>query len=132
MQQEWVDRNFLASSHVGTPDPRQECPPQGQRLLVSWKFPPNILSQNLRLVATIRYWDNTEEIFSDPIDRAWGYVAFKCFKERILTYKVEVLDEYGDVIEVWEHHFWTKLIEIDRNRDSVSSHPRHGSVIETP
>lgn len=130
VQQEWVDRNFLASSHVGTPDPRQECPPQGQRLLVSWKFPRSFGA--LQLVMTVRFWDNSEEVLCHPIERAWGYAAFFFDQERILTYRVQVVDVNGEVVECWEHHFWTELIDIDRSKDSVSSQSRQGSVIETP
>lgn len=132
MQQEWVNRDFLASSHVGTPDPRQASPPEGQRLLVSWKFPKNLLDQELTLVATIRYWDQSEEILTHPVNKRWGHVAFRCFKERLLTYRVAVIDRCGEVVDVWEHHFWTKLIDIDRKSDAVSSQPKQGSVMETP
>jgi len=132
VQQEWVDRTFLASSHVGTPDPRQDCPPDGQRLLVSWKFPSNLLGEQLRLIITVRFWDNVEEVICHPVTRAWSYAAFNFFQSKILTYKVEVVDYKDEVIDVWEHHFWTELIDIDLISDSVSSQPRHGSVIETP
>lgn len=130
VQQEWVDRNFLASTHVGTPDPRQECPPEGQRLLVSWKFPRNL--GELKLVITVRFWDNSEEVICHPIDRSWGYAAFFFSKCKILTYRVQVVDLCDAIVETWEHHFWTELIDIDRRSASVSSQSRHGSVIEMP
>lgn len=132
MQQEWVDRNFLASTKVGTPDPRQECPPEGQRLLVAWNFPGSLFYQDLRLLLTVRFWDNSEEIISYPIERRWSNTAFNFFDQKILTYRIQVVNRSNEIVETWEHHFWTELIDIDRKRDSVSSQPRHGSVIETP
>lgn len=143
MQQEWVDENFLASSHVRTPDPRQEKPPRGQRLLIGWDFPRSLFQENLTLVARIRFWDNREEVLSHPIERRRDAIAFDFFQEnqKILTYQVQVLSGTGATIEVWEHHFWTELIDIDRqesrsaaqsNSDSVSSHPMQESVTEMP
>lgn len=133
VQQEWVDRDFLASTHVQTPDPRQICPPTGQRLLVAWRFPLNLIQQGLNLHLTTRLWDNTEEVSTQPMTRSHGYEAFNFFDgKRILTYKIEVTDSKGDVVEVWEHHFWTKLIDVDLSNTAVSSQPRQASVIETP
>lgn len=132
VQQEWVDRDFLASSHVNTPDPRQVCPPEGQRLLISWKFPKNLFNEQLQLIIAVRFWDNSEKVLVHPIDRSWGYAAYFFSKCKIITYRVQVANGCGEVIETWEHHFWTELIDIDRSNDSVSSQPRQGSVIETP
>src|SRR5207245_514460 len=84
VQQEWVDRNFLASTKVGTPDPRQADPPQGQRLLVSWRFPDNLFYQGLGLVLTVRFWDEEEKVIQHPVERAWGYAAFNFFHSKIL------------------------------------------------
>lgn len=132
VQQEWVDGSFLASSHIGTPDPRQECPPEGQRLLISWKFPGNLIAEQLELVATVRFWDNSEEVICRPIKNTWGYAALFFSKCKILTYRIQVINGCGEIVETWEHHFWTELIDIDRKSDSVSSQSRQASVIETP
>lgn len=133
VQQEWVDRNFLASTHVNTPDPRQVCPPEGQRLLIAWRFPMNMVDFGLQLHLTVRLWDNVEENYIRPITSSHGYAAFNFFdQKRILTYKIDVVDSQGEVVEAWEHHFWTKLIDADRSKVSVSSQPKQGSVIETP
>ena len=117
VQQESVDREFLASTKVGTPDPRQERPPLGQRLLVAWRFPSNLFYQQLRMVLTVRFWDNTEETICYPIERAWSSTAFNFFdQKKILTYRIQVLDHQDDLVEVWEHHFWTELIQLNQNQ----------------
>ena len=96
------------------------------------------------MVATVRLWDQTEEVFRIPIERKRDVTALffqnnKRSQDRtILTYRVQIFAESGEVVEVWEHHFWTELIDLDktssaqRMRDSVSSHPMQESVIETP
>ncbi|HSX10529.1 MAG TPA: hypothetical protein VLF94_02280 [Chlamydiales bacterium] len=132
VQQEWVDRNFLASSHVGTPDRRQEHPPEGQRLLISWKFPSNLIHEQLTMATTVRFWDNTEEVFYLPIKRSWGYEAYLFTQCKILTYRIQVINACNEVVDTWEHHFWTELIDIDRSSDDVCSQSKQGSVIETP
>lgn len=132
MQQEWLDREFLASTHVGTPDPRQENPPKGHRLLVAWRFPNIWMDMGLKMQLTVRFWDDLQESICRPIDDAHGHTVFDFRDRRILTYEILILDKKGDCLEVWEHQFWTKLIDVDRRRDTVSSQPIQGSVIETP
>lgn len=112
VQQEWVDRNFLASSRVGTPDRRQKNPPTGQRLLVGWRFPLNRVCEGLKILLTVRFWDNLEEVLVHPIDSSKGTVAFPFFDRKILTYQIQVVSGSGEVIETWEHQFWTKLIKM--------------------
>lgn len=120
VQQEWVDVSFLASSKVGTPDPRQADPDIGQRLIIAWDFPRSIFEKNLTLVATVRLWDSTQEIQTISIERKKDTIAlFFSNKDpkidrRILTYRVQVFSETGEEVQKWEHPFWTELIDIDR------------------
>ena len=117
MQQEWIDLSYLASSHIRTPDPRQEDPPIGQRLLVSWDFPRSIFEKRLQLSLTVRFWDDTQETFQQPIERRRDYATFFFHQEegrdrRILTYRVQAISENGEKVGEWEHQFWTKLIDV--------------------
>ena len=144
MQQEWVDARFLASSEVGTPDPRQADPPKGQRLIVAWDFPKSVFEENLKVITTVRLWDNTSEVFKDVISRKRDVTAyyFSCKEgedKRILTYKVQVFNAAGEQVRLWEHHLWTELIEIGESSSSaqntsssVSFQPIQESVTETP
>lgn len=142
-----MDANFLASSKVHTPDPRLEHPPKGQRLIIAWDFPKSIFQEGLVLVATVRLWDNTETVVQKAIDRKRDATALffandqEGIDRRILTYLVQVFNVNGQEVGKWEHHFWTRLIDIgnedntlsaQRIKDSVSSHPMQESVTETP
>ena len=135
MQQEWVDANFLASSKVGTPDPRKEHPPIGQRLIIAWDFPKSLFQENLTTVATIRFWDHSEQVVTCPVERKRDTTAF-FFPGKILTYLVQIVSNSGEVVETWEHPFWTKRFasfsSAERMSDSVSSQPMQASVIDTP
>jgi len=129
---------------VNTPDPRQEDPKTGERLAVSWEFPRSLFQKKLELHVTIRFWDNTEETFIQPIMRRRDFAVFFFpakiqDKRRILTYQVRAISEEGEIVGSWEHPFWVPLIEIGdsssaakRRSSSVSSHERQGSVTDTP
>jgi len=141
VQQEQRDRNFLASTHVHTPDPRQENPPEGSSLLISWDFPLSIFEKNLTLVTRVRFWDSTEEVIHRPMMRKRDCCSLFFPNQKILTYLVQAVSNKGEIIETWEHQFWTEWIDLDREdkqssaqrrSDSVSSQLRHESVMETP
>ena len=130
VQQDKLDKNYLASSHVHTPDPRQKNPPEGQRLSVAWDFPLSIFKeQPLNLILTVRFWDNTQDVFVTKMEKKRGYVIYK-FQDpthnkpkKILTYKVDVVNEDGEIVEQWKHQFWKKLIKINKeeNIESIAS-----------
>lgn len=85
--------------------------------------------------ATVRFWDNSEIIEPVTLPRKRGYAALFFPDQKILTYRVDVFDRQGQIIETWEHQFWTELIEVGRDeskRSSVSSQLKQASVIETP
>ncbi len=129
MQNEKVDKEYLASFHVSTPDPRLNDPPQGQRIIVSWDFPLSLYREKLTLMLTVRFWDNRQEVLVRKIDQKRGYDSFyfedktKDKKKRILTYRVVVVNEDGEIVDDWKHQFWTDLIEINKERslDSTSN-----------
>lgn len=138
-QQGKRDRNFLASSHVHTPDPRQKDPPEGATLLIYWAFPLTLFEENLTLVAKVRFWDGKEEETIFPIVRKRDSCSLFFQNQRILTYLIQATNVHGIVVAEWKHHFWTEWIDLDEmqesaqsNRDSVSSQLKQESVIETP
>lgn len=118
VQQEWVDRNFLASSHVKTPDPRQSDPPEGQRLLIAWDFPRSIFKKDLKLVVSVRFWDDSQKEFEFPLSKKRGVQAYFFSKEKILTYRVQAISKDQEVIETWKHHFWTELIDVGNSAEA--------------
>jgi len=136
VQQEWVNDKWLASSKVGTPDPRKGRVQDAERLLIAWDFPKSLFDEGLTLLVTVRLWNNTEQFLKIPVERKRYYDAltFPCKDRdlRILTYRIQVENNTGQIIETWKHHFWTELIVMDRMRSSVSSQPKQGSVMETP
>ena len=119
VQVEGIGDDYLASVHVGTPDYRQENPPYGQRINVLWNFPKNLYYQDLSLKLTVRFWDNVEKNIVYKISKRFGSIFFffenqtRDKEKRILTYRIEILNADGKVVETWKHQFWTELIDID-------------------
>lgn len=111
VQQQPVNKSYLASSHIGTPDHRQKHPDIGQNIVVSWHFPLNVYRKDFILYLTVRFWDHTEEVLSYKLERKSGNYVFFFSKERkILTYLVEVKNKDNEIVSSWQHQFWTKLI----------------------
>lgn len=116
VQQECVDQNFLASTKIGTPDPRQKKPYEGQRLLVAWDFPRSLYSKGLSLEITVRLWGEKEEKIGRRLERKRGCEAFFFPNEKIVTYLVHVVSDDGKIVETWKHHFWTEMIQVGSPR----------------
>ena len=94
------------------------------------------------MVCTVRFW-NQEQIEKEfvPESRRGAEAFFFPAVDkghRILTYRVDVYDCEGALVETWKHHFWTERIDVASRSSapsasaSVSARPKHGSVIETP
>src|SRR5271156_280174 len=71
--QEWVDVRYLASTHVKTPDPRQEHPPIGQKLILDWRVPGEILKKKPEVVLHLILWDYTTRTIRIPMKRRMDY-----------------------------------------------------------
>lgn len=123
VQHEKMDITYLASSHVNTPDYRQKHPPVGQTLSIAWDFPLSLFRENLNMILTVRFWDNKQDVFCHKIDRKRGYKIFKFQDDtidkskKILTYKIDVFNEDGILIDQWKHQFYKELIEINKDKD---------------
>ena len=117
----YVNVDTLASSIVNTPDFRQDNPPCGQRLLVSWSIKSAVLKREKPyMYIAIRFRNRQTDTLSFPIEKSLDSYVYNLldadFKEKlgILTYKVEIWGKSG-LIESRHHHLWAELIEIGDN-----------------
>lgn len=119
VQQERVTPADLASSHIGSPDPRAGHPPIGQRLVLAWDFPRSEFRRDLTFHITVRLWNNEEKHYTVPIVRKRGITDFffsnptDAQELKILTYRVLVQDASGQIVDKWVHQFWTELIQLE-------------------
>jgi hypothetical protein len=137
VQQEWIDKDFLASSHIGTPDPRSQNPPKGQRLLVAWDFPKSIFRQKLSFFLTVRFYDQTQKVFFLSVKEKRGVESFyfpNLLDEKaknILTYRLVALNENGTIVAQWKHHFWTTLIDVDQEEEESEKASANAASAQT-
>lgn len=121
-----VNASYLASSHVKTPDPRQKNPPLGEKLIIDWSLPPELLSENPRIVLYLIFKTHQEKQLVYPITSRAGYEVYSLlgeeFKERkgLLTYRAEIVTDEGRVYREWTHQLWVNLI----NFEEMSSEPK--------
>jgi hypothetical protein len=125
VKKEYVDRDRLASTFVGSPDPRQNHPPTGQELTIEWRLAPEMVSEEPYLVLKILYQDYSEATFTYPIDRRRGIVTYALLdeayreKEGLLTYKAEIFNNQGEVMKKWQQVLWTDLITLEEPQEDL-------------
>ncbi len=116
--QEWVDARYLASTHIGTPDPRQEHPATGQMLILDWRIPTEIFKKKPEVVLDLILWDYSTRQIRIPIKHRMDFATYRLFNEDyektggILTYKAVIVTEDGKVFREWKHQLWVNLITV--------------------
>ncbi len=141
VHQQKVSPTFLASTNIGSPDPR--TPPNGQMIVAEWIVAPRVLQSDPMLRLQVMFRDYTETTVDFPIHSRAGYETYsilnKEFKKTggFLSYKAEILTGEGQVVANWTHQLWVKLITVDESdTDFVSSmvveRSRQASVTDTP
>ena len=107
---------YLASTHVGTPDPRQDHPPIGQMLILDWRVPQEVFKKKPEVVLDLILWNYTQRQIRIPIKRQMDFATYRLFNEEydktggILTYKAQIVTEDGNVFREWKHQLWVNLI----------------------
>ena len=126
VQTDYLTYKNLASYYVGTPDPRMNCPPVGQRLIISWAVPKKFLCyEDLALQVTIRFRDRQEQFEIFNILRTRGTYVYTLMNDEffehggILTYKIDLVGG-GCVLDKWRHQVWAELIEISHESTPTS------------
>lgn len=116
VEKEKMDLNHLSSVAVGTPDPRQNHPPVGERLIVEWYVPSAVMKKNPHIHLTLLYWNFEEESVTLPIKHRLGNTTFDLLDQKylqnkgILAYKAEIVEEDGTIYRTWKHQLWVKII----------------------
>ena len=119
VKKEWIDKHSLASVYVGSPDPRKENPPIGEKLLIKWNISEKEMRENPTLVVKILYKDLSQDILLHPVSKRCGFFTHSLSgkkyreKEGYLTYKAEIQGEGGVVFKEWKQHLWIERLTID-------------------
>lgn len=113
-----VNAQYLASTHVGTPDPRQAHPPHGQKVVLQWAIPPELLEKKPQITFRAIYRNHTEKTVVYPIDSRLGYEVYSLLDEEfdttggLLTYSADIETEDGTIYRSWKHQLWVNLITL--------------------
>jgi hypothetical protein len=114
-----VDASYMASTHVRTPDPRKNDPPHGQKIVLKWSVPPELLEQHPQIVFRAIYKNHTEKTFVYPIESRLGYTVYSLLDQEwdqtggLLTYSADIMTSDCRVFRDWKHQLWVNLITFD-------------------
>jgi len=117
-----VDRTYLASTSVHTPDPRQEKPPFGQTLIIDWRIPSEVLDKHPRIRLHLFFRNYEDQILTYPIHRRFGTQQYFLLNEEyeekkgLLTYKAEIVIDGDELFKEWKHQMWVNLITIGEEK----------------
>jgi len=121
VQSEYITYEDLASYHVGTPDPKKECPDTGQRLLVRWALPRGCFVDGESIMnLTVRFCTGEEEIINLDLHASEGRYIYNLLNDDyfdrcgILTYKATIL-VCGEIVSEWLHQIWTDRISFEES-----------------
>lgn len=116
---DYVSHHNLASYYIATPDPSQNNPPIGQRLIISWLLPKSYnCYEDIHLDVAIRFKNRKLVTFEVPICSHLDSFIYPIMNEDycetggILSYKIDLVAD-GVVTEEWLHQFWVELIEFE-------------------
>lgn len=119
----FLDLDSLASSVVGTPDPRKRSPRVGQELYISWRLPDEFFSEeDLQLLLTLRFGNREEISLPIAVSHFTGTYIYSLTGEEywssrgLLTYKVELFSGTS-LLERWKHQIWSELIYFEESED---------------
>ncbi len=125
VQTQYITQEYLASTHVGTPDPLQFELLAGQRLLIQWSLgKKEACEKPLFLQIKARFRDHTDKEVWIPLESLRGFYLFKIETEEyirtkgILTYCVRIQNEHSIIAE-WKHPLFVDWIEIGNREELV-------------
>jgi hypothetical protein len=119
VQTQYLTPEYLASYHIGTPDPRRYEALIGERLLVQWSLSAQEVQDNqLFLYLKVRFRDHQEQEVKVPITKKRGTYLYQvnqelfCQTGGILTYYAEIQSS-SCVFASWKHPLWVELIKFN-------------------
>ena len=121
VQTQYLTPEYLASYHIGTPDPRLHVPLIGQRLLIQWSLSKHeVQDQEIMLYLKVRFRNRQEQEVKFPISSTRGTYLYQvnselyCQTGGILTYFAEIQTLSG-ILATWKHPLWVDLIQFKSN-----------------
>jgi hypothetical protein len=125
------NRDFLASTYVGSPDPTPTECITGEQIVVAWHMPRSYVNK-ATCELELTYWDYTQDMIEFTIKERLGQYCLENLGQNfeknkgVISYKAVIKDPEGKITQVWEHQLYTKIIhvsedEIEINEDAVET-----------
>lgn len=120
---DFISLETLASYIVGTPDPSLACPDRGERLTITWNFPPCDYPVDIKL--TVRFVNKEEVRETLKAQNHKGSYTFYLLNEKffctggIETYLIQAFHD-DCLLEEWVHQLWTPLIQFSEDKKKLS------------
>lgn len=115
---QYIDRRELASYHVGTPDPKLDCPDIGQRLVVKWNVPLDSKIEECRIEMKALLGNRQTKSWSFGLSCRNGYRLIEllneeyCQTQGFVAFKAELWE--GLLLRaVWQHQLWNETVEAE-------------------
>jgi hypothetical protein len=127
VQTQYFNHEYLASSHVETPDPRLHEPMIGQRLLLQWSLCRHeVEGEGVFLYLKVRFRNHEEQEIKIPVTSQRGTYLYEIANEAynqsggILTYYAEIRHPSG-ILASWKHPLWANLIQFNFSNSETNS-----------
>jgi hypothetical protein len=112
----YTDKKSLASTFTRAPDPLQSRPPEGDRLYIAYLVPSNLHYKDVQIKLSV-IWKNLhqQEVVYFPKHKA-GMFSYSLINKDykasggIFTYKVDMVDQEGKVVDTFTQRMWVKLL----------------------
>lgn len=121
---EYFNRHSLASYYVGTPDPKQNYPEVGQRIILAYRLPKCYMElSDLHFEVTMRFGNKTQLVKRVEVNKQTGIWTYEIRDQTffdwdgIQTYKVDLFGD-GQVLSEWRHQLWSEKIIFAQPEDN--------------
>lgn len=120
--QEKINRKYLASSFVDSPDPLQHEPPHERKLYVSWNIGSECEVEGCQIRISMIFRNRNTRTVDLPTPRRRGTMVYSllgqdyCETQELLTYKVELLTKSGELLAFWRHQMWVNMITLEESQ----------------
>lgn len=118
VKEEVLSKQRLASSYAKSPDPERTKFRKGRKLIVEWMLPFEYrANKDLHLRLYVVYGNLEQEVVEYSLNTFAGfvthYVIDPAFTEKkgLLTYKAEIVNGKGEVIEEYKQQMWIKILD---------------------
>ncbi|MBN4066522.1 hypothetical protein JYU14_00350 [Simkania negevensis] len=120
VRHERLDKDYLASARVGTPESHLYEHFNAEQLVVFWDIPAAVplVNHQVEVRLFVRFFNREEDEVVIPVLRRGGHKVVRYTEEElagkrgIMSFRA-VLSSEGEELAAWEHQIWVELIQFE-------------------